>query len=273
MICRWRALAARASSLLLLVATACGEQQQLGDPDSGDAQQTGDSAMRQPGDAEAGAGPCAMECETNAKTCGEPASEIPVGCAAFCAHYPLSQLACFQSTPLSCNTIASAFDALDSGFSGTCLTNAGIAPLVNDVEASGPLPSGTGGSIADGTYFLTTRTIYAPASYDPILREAMRVSGHELVFVVEEEGGPDEGRPGWATYQTEATPETPGPILSWAPSWGCPPVPPNPCATSNSVSPEQAEYTATPSALTLIYGDEETTGDVNVVLTFERQGD
>ena len=160
--------------------------------------------------------------------------------------------------------------AVDSGFSGVCLTDASAAPLVQGIEGAGPLPSGMGGTVADGTYFLTTRTTYGISSYDAIVREELRISGQEMLFVVREDGATQD-QSGWAIFETSTT-TTGGSTLTWEPDWQCPPAPRSPCAASGGFSVMSTEYTATPTQLILIYPATSVTGGSNVTLTFDRQG-
>ena len=160
--------------------------------------------------------------------------------------------------------------AVDSGFSGVCLTDASVAPVVQSMQGAGPLPSGMGGTVADGTYFLTTRTTYGISSYDAIVREELRISGQEMLFVVREDGATQD-QSGWAIFETSTT-TTGGSTLTWQPDWQCPPAPRSPCAASSAESVMSNEYTATPTQLILIYPATSVTGDSNVTLTFDRQG-
>lgn len=47
---------------------------------------------------------------------------------------------------------------------GACNALSNDAPHITSTKSTAPLPTGTGGSVADGTYFLTSATIYAQPS-------------------------------------------------------------------------------------------------------------
>ena len=154
---------------------------------------------------------------------------------------------------------------LVDGFSGTCLASADAAPNIQQVYLSTSIPTGTGGTIVDGTYFLTTRTVYAGGgSYPGIAREILRIDGQQMFFVDRQEGGssaPDSSS--WARYVLSPAVPPSGPQIHWD-VFPCPAY--NEPSQSHANQTPVPTLTATSTQLVLYYGSQ-----ANHSLTYQKQ--
>jgi hypothetical protein len=123
------------------------------------------------------------------------------------------------------------------------------APNVATQAGVGNEPAGTGGAIADGTYYLTAITEYGGAAGAGTVGMMLRVTGkdYELAWKKTEPG----------SVSASGTLETTANTLKFHPTTGF-----------DYWKQQQYEYTATPTSLEVHVKYEATTGEVNV---FTRQ--
>ncbi len=169
-----------------------------------------------------------------------------------------------------------------TAFAGTCLTDTSGAPDVKAVRSEAAPPTAAGGTIEDGTYFLTTATIYASGSaspgvvpYDGPTREVLHVSGSQMFYVTQY--GTDEPISWWGLLSPSGVVWSPDPA-PYFDGYRCPPVachegiPTPPPVTDEKVGNRRPAYTATPNQLLLIYPPYNFGVSIHsALLTFERQ--
>lgn len=76
---------------------------------------------------------------------------------------------------------------------GSCNTVVNGAAVVGEVAGVGATPAGAGGTIVDGTYFLTKHEVYLPDTPDANSRRRTAViAGNSLMIVQNDTGKPEE---------------------------------------------------------------------------------
>jgi hypothetical protein len=86
---------------------------------------------------------------------------------------------------------------------GACNTLANAAPEITSATTTAAMPAPTGGTIVDGTYFLTASTVYESTSTGSKLQETITIAGGTLSSVKRGVTNPTD-RTTWS-YSTSGT--------------------------------------------------------------------